>query len=124
MRRGITQLWYSWAANMITLIVVTVVLDGVSHSGAGSLIVAAVLFGILNTILKPVLKLFTLPVAVVTLGLVWFGVSMLMLAITSWIVDGFDIDGFMTLVWATLIVWVVNLVLDNVPGPWRGTRRD
>jgi uncharacterized membrane protein YvlD (DUF360 family) len=60
----------------------------------------------------------------VTLRLAWFGVSMLMLLITAWIVDSFDIDGFWALVWATLIVWVVNLLLDIVPGPWKHTRRD
>jgi uncharacterized membrane protein YvlD (DUF360 family) len=46
---------------------------------------------------------------------------MLMLLITKWIVSGFDINGFWTLVAATLIVWVVNLVLDFIPGPWQVT---
>ena len=39
-------------------------------------------------------------------------------------IDGFAIHGFGTLFWATVMVWVVNVVLDFVPGPWRGTRRD
>ena len=46
---------------------------------------------------------------------------MLMLVITKGIVSGFYIDGFWTLVVATLIVWVVNLVLDFTPGPWQVT---
>jgi uncharacterized membrane protein YvlD (DUF360 family) len=49
---------------------------------------------------------------------------MLMLLLTAAIVDSFDIHGFWALVWATLIVWLVNLALDVVPGPWRHTRRD
>jgi uncharacterized membrane protein YvlD (DUF360 family) len=49
---------------------------------------------------------------------------MLMLALTAAIVGSFEIHGFWALVWATVIVWVVNLVLDLVPGPWRHTRRD
>jgi uncharacterized membrane protein YvlD (DUF360 family) len=73
---------------------------------------------------KPLVKLITLPAAVLTLRLIWFLVAMAMLKLTAIIVDGFDIHGFMTLVWATLLVWVVNLVLDLAPGPWRGTRRD
>ena len=92
--------------------------------GIGDLLGAALLFGILNTLLKPVLKFVTLPLAIVTLRLAWFGVSMLMLLLTAWIVDSFGIDGFWALVWATIIVWVVNLLLDIVPGPWRHTRRD
>lgn len=118
------QLLLSWLANAVVLAVVTGVLSGVTADSAGSLIKAAALFGILNTIVKPVLRLLTLPLAVITLGLIWFGVAMVMLWLTSLFIDGFDIDGFMALVWATIIVWVVNVVLDFVPGPWRGTRRD
>jgi putative membrane protein len=100
------------------------VLDKVTIGGVGALLGAALLFGLLNTLVKPVLKLVTLPLAIVTLRLIWFGVSMLMLLLTAWIVDSFDIDGFWALVWATIIVWVVDLLLDLVPGPWQHTRGD
>jgi putative membrane protein len=118
------QLTLSWVANAVVLAIVTGVLSGVEVDSAGDLIRAALLFGILNTILKPVLRALTLPLAFITLGLIWFGVSMLMLWLTDLLVDGFDIHGFRSLVWATVVVWVVNVVLDFVPGPWRGTRRD
>jgi putative membrane protein len=118
------QLVLSWVANAVVLGIVTAVLSGVTADTAGDLIRAALLFGILNTVLKPVLRLLTLPLAFITLGLIWFGVSMLMLWLTSVLVSGFAIHGFKTLLWATIIVWAVNVVLDFVPGPWRGTRRD
>jgi len=118
------QLTLSWVANAVVLAVVTGVLSGVEVDSAGDLIGAALLFGILNTILKPLIRLLTLPLAVITLGLIWFGVAMLMLWLTDIFIDGFDIHGFRSLVWATVIVWAVNVVLDFVPGPWRGTRRD
>ena len=118
------QLTLSWIANAVVLGIVVAVLNGVTVDSAGDLIRAALLFGILNTILKPILRLLTLPLAFITLGLIWFGVSMLMLWLTDLLVSGFEIHGFMSLVWATIIVWAVNVVLDFVPGPWRGTRRD
>jgi len=118
------QLTLSWIANAVVLGIVVAVLNGVTVDSAGDLIRAALLFGILNTILKPILRLLTLPLAFITLGLIWFGVAMLMLWLTDVLVDGFDIHGFRSLVWATIIVWAVNVVLDFVPGPWRGTRRD
>jgi putative membrane protein len=118
------QLVLSWVANAVVLGIVVAVLDGVTVDTTGDLIRAALLFGILNTILKPILRLLTLPLAVITLGLIWFGVAMLMLWLTDLLVSGFDIHGFRALVWATIIVWAVNIVLDFVPGPWRGTRRD
>jgi putative membrane protein len=118
------QLVLSWVANAIVLAVVVAVLDGVTVDTTGDLIRAALLFGILNTILKPILRLLTLPLAFITLGLIWFGVAMLMLWLTDLLVSGFDIHGFRALFWATIVVWAVNIVLDFVPGPWRGTRRD
>jgi len=109
------RLLLSWAANAIALVVATLLLDRVSYGTKGDLVVAAVVFGLLNTILKPLLKLVTFPLAVLTLGIAWFAVSMLMLVLTDSLVDGFEIRGFWTLVWATLIVWAVNFVLDVVP---------
>lgn len=118
------QLVLSWVANAVVLGIVVAVLAGVTVDTAGDLIRAALLFGILNTILKPILRLLTLPLAFITLGLIWFGVAMLMLWLTDLFVTGFEIHGFRSLVEATIIVWAVNVVLDFVPGPWRGTRRD
>jgi putative membrane protein len=118
------QLTLLWVANAVVLAVVTAVLSGVKADTAGDLIRAALLFGILNTILKPFIRLLTLPLAVITLGLIWFGVAMLMLWLTAIFIEGFSIHGFATLLWATVIVWAVNVVLDFMPGPWRGTRRD
>jgi putative membrane protein len=118
------RLTLSWIANAIALIVVAVLFSGIDFDGAGSLLLAAALFGVLNTVVKPLLKLVTLPFAVITLGIVWYLVAMAMLALTALLVGGFHINGFWTLVEATFVIWLVNLVLDVVPGPWRGTRRD
>jgi len=118
------QLTLSWVANAVVLAIVTAVLSGVTSDEAGDLIRAALLFGILNTVLKPILRALTLPLAFITLGLIWFGVSMLMLWLTAVVISGFAIHGLGALFWATIMVWVVNVVLDFVPGPWRGTRRD
>jgi putative membrane protein len=108
------RLMLSWLENAIMLAVATVVLTNVTTTNAGDLILAAALFGILNTFVKPIARLVTLPFAVVTLGVVWFFVAMLMLWLTQAIVGGFDIHGFWTYVWATIIVWIVDVILDNV----------
>jgi putative membrane protein len=119
------RLAISWLTNALVLAVVAAVLSGVHVRNAGSLLLAAAVFGVLNTALKPLLRLITLPLAILTVGVAWFFVSLLMLAITKDIVSGFAIHGFWTLVKATLIVWLVNLVLDLTPGPWQitGKRR-
>ena len=119
------RLGISWLTNALVLAVVVVLLTDVRVKNVGSLLLAALVFGVLNTLLKPLLRLITLPLALLTFGIAWFFVSLLMLVITDDIVRGFTIHGFWTYVEATLIVWLVNLVLDFTPGPWQitGSRR-
>jgi putative membrane protein len=117
------RLAISWLTNALVLAVVAAVLRHVTVSTVGALLAAAAVFGVLNTVLKPLLRLVSLPLALVTFGIAWFFVSLLMLVLTRDIVGGFQIHGFWTLVDATLIVWLVNLVLDFTPGPWQITGR-
>ncbi len=105
----------SWAANAAVLAVTGWILSGVTfHGSAWAVIIAAAVFGVLNTILKPILKLITLPFAILTLGLVWFFVSMFTLWLTVLLVSKFDIDGFWNYVWATIIIWALNIMVDAI----------
>jgi putative membrane protein len=119
------RLALSWLTNAIVLAVVDGLVTGVHANSAGTLLAAAAVFGVLNTVLKPFLRLVTLPLAILTFGIAWFFVSLLMLVLTSDIISGFHIHGFWHFVEATLIVWFVNVVLDLTPGPWQltGERR-
>jgi putative membrane protein len=121
----LVRLGISWLTNALVLGIVTALLTDVRVKNFGTLLLAAVVFGVLNTILKPILRLITLPLAFVTLGIAWFFVSLLMLVITNDIVSGFSIHGFWTYVEATVIIWIVNVILDYTPGPWQitGKRR-
>jgi putative membrane protein len=111
----------SWAVNAVVLGVTGWLLSGVTfHGSAWTVIIAAAVFGILNTVLKPVLKLLTFPFAIVTLGIAWFFVSLFMLWLTVVIVPDFSIDGFWNYVWATVIIWALNMVVDAVLSPSRG----
>lgn len=111
----LARLALSWVLNAVVLAIVAGLLSGVTFNGSvGTLVIAAAVFGVLNTILKPLLMLLTFPLAIFTLGLAWFGVAMFMLWLTDAIVPDFDISGFWTLVAATIIVWASNLVFDLI----------
>lgn len=114
--RMLRWLAVSWLANAVVLGITAWILSGVSVNGSGwTLVWAAAVFGILNTGLKPLLKLVTLPVALLTFGVAWFFVSMLMLWLTDAIVGGFDVSGFWRgYVLATIVVWLANLAVDGV----------
>jgi putative membrane protein len=115
------RLAISWLTNALVLAIVAAVLRHVTVKNVGSLLAAAAVFGILNTLLKPLLRLVTVPLAILTFGIAWFFVSLLMLVLTKALVGGFHVHGFGTLVEATVIIWLVNLALDFVPGPWQVT---
>jgi putative membrane protein len=123
MWRARSLLW-SWLANAIALAAVVIIFHDVTIGGFFALLEAALIFGLLNTLVKPILKTLTLPLAVVTLRLIWFVIAAFLLKLTALLISSFDIHGFFTLLWATIVVWLVNLALDLAPGPWRGTRRD
>ena len=111
----IRWLLVSWAVNAVVLGVTGWILHGVTfHGSKWTVVWAALAFGILNTVLKPLLKLLTLPLALVSFGLAWFFVSMFMLWLTASIINGFDIRGFWNYVWATILVWACNVVIDSV----------
>jgi putative membrane protein len=115
----------SWAANAVVLAIAAGLLSGVTfHGSFGALVLASAVFGVLNTILKPILRLLTLPIAIITLGIAWFFVSLMMIWLTTLIVPKFDIDGFWNYVWATIIVWLANILVDAVLRPHRARRSD
>ncbi len=116
--RLIVQLGISWLCNALVLGIVVWMFTTVNSGSTGELFVAAAIFGVLNTFLKPLLRLLTLPLAFITLGLAWFAVSMLMLWITDALSNGLNIDGFWALVWATIVVGIVNFLLDIVFFLW------
>lgn len=109
-----------WGINTLALIVVDRLFDGVAIDGWFSLLLGAAVLTIGNAIVKPILALLTLPLIIVTFGLAYFAINVLMLALAEWIAPDFSIDGFWTYVGATIVVWLVNVtvgwLLDKVRG--------
>jgi putative membrane protein len=101
-----------WAFNFVALWVAAVLLSGIDYDGIGVLVVASLIFSIVNIFVRPLLIFFTLPLVIITLGIALFFINLLMLYLTSWIVDDFTIDTFWWAVLATIIVWLVNLILE------------
>jgi putative membrane protein len=97
--------------------------DSVLIDRWGPLLLGAAVLGLANAILKPILAILTLPLIVVTFGLAYFALNVAMLALAEWIAPDFSIDGFWTYVGATIVVWLVNLVVGWVLGAVTDDRR-
>ena len=111
----------AWAVDAAALGGAAWIFSGITVGGsAGTLILAALVYGILATFVKPVLKLLTFPLMLLTLGIAWFLVAMFILWLTDVIVGGFQIDGFWTLVGGTIVVWAVGAAADRWLFPKEG----
>ena len=110
----LARLAVAWAVNVLALWVAAKLFDGVTSSGWWALIIAGLVFGIVNALVRPVLIILSLPLVLVTLGFFLFFINMAMLALTDWAVSGFNIEGFWTYVGATIVVWLVNAAVETV----------
>jgi putative membrane protein len=103
-----------WGANIVALLVIDWLFDSVEIGRWGSVLLGAAVLGLANAFLKPVLTILTLPLILITLGLFYFALNIAMLALAELIAPDFVIDGFWTYVGATIVVWLVNWVLNSL----------
>ncbi len=109
-----------WGINILALIVIDWMFDGVVIDRWGPLLLGAFVLMVGNAIIKPILAILTLPLVILTFGLFYFVINVAMLALAEWIAPDFSIDGFWTYVGATIVVWLVNLVVGALLGKVRG----
>jgi putative membrane protein len=116
----IVRLLVLWGINVLALLVVDELFGSVNIGRWGSLLVGALVLMIGNAIIKPILAILTLPLVIVTFGLFYFAINVAMLALAELVATRFSIDGFWTYVGATIVVWLVNVVvgalLDRIRG--------
>jgi putative membrane protein len=102
----------SWACNVVALFMASWILSGVSYGDEWwTLLIAGVVFTLVNAFVKPILTVLSIPFIVVTLGLFYFLINILMLYLTDWLVSDFEIETFWWGVLAAIIVSVVNWIL-------------
>jgi putative membrane protein len=107
--------------NAAALWIAIQLVDGIEHRGSwSSLLIVALVFGVLNASIRPLLKLLSLPVIILTLGLFIFAINALMLMLTGWISGlldlGFYVAGFWDAFVGGLIISVVSFVLSLFTG--------
>jgi putative membrane protein len=100
------------AINALALWIADALWDSVSINGFWAYFIGALVLGIANAVLKPILAILTLPLIIVTLGLFYLLINIAMVALAEWIAPDFSIDGFWTYVGVVFIVWVVNWIAD------------
>lgn len=99
-----------WLINALALLLVTEILTGFQVDSFYHALIAALVLGLINAIIRPVLLVLTLPVNLLTLGLFTFVVNALMILLMGTIVKGVDIASFWTALAAAIILWAVSVI--------------
>ena len=116
-------LLFGWASNLLAIWVASIVFDGVTYDGKfWVLAVAALVFVLVNALVRPIVVLLALPAVILTFGIALLFVNALMLYLTDLIVPPFDVSGFWTYVGAAVIIWLVNMLVHAVFRPERRER--
>ena len=100
--------------NIFALYVVAYLVPGFEIEGLTAAVVAAIVIGVINTLIKPILQLIALPITIITFGIFAFVINVFLLWLASVIVPGFVIDGFWTAIISSIVLSLVSWFLNKI----------
>ena len=107
------KLLVKWLLSAAALLAVAYLYSGVQVNSFGAALMAALVIGLFNMVLRPVLVVLTLPVTVVTLGLFLFIINALMFWSAAGVLDGFYVRSFGAALWGSLIYSCFGIIIDS-----------
>lgn len=101
----------NWFLSALAIFAIAYFLPGVYVAGFFTAVVVALVLGLVNAFVKPVVLLLTLPINILTLGLFTLVVNTLMVLLATWIVPGFEVSNFLWALLFSVVLWFVNIFL-------------
>ncbi|MDO8618712.1 MAG: phage holin family protein [Candidatus Daviesbacteria bacterium] len=108
------SLLMTWLINAVTLIAATYVVPGFHVASFTTALVAAIVIGLINIFIKPLLVFITLPINLLTLGLFTFVINGVVLWLATQFVSGLTVDSAMSAILAALVISIVSTILSNI----------
>ncbi|MBI1283138.1 MAG: phage holin family protein [Thiobacillus sp.] len=109
-----------WILNAVALLAVTYLLPSIQVSGFGAALLAALVLGFINTLVRPVLAILTLPITLLTLGVFYLVLNGLLFWLASALIPGFNVAGFGSAVFGAIlygvIAWALSALIPNQKG--------
>ncbi|MCS1352218.1 phage holin family protein [Mechercharimyces sp. CAU 1602] len=102
--------------NGLAVFLAAQLISSISITGYGTAILVAIVLGLINTFIRPILKLFALPITILTLGLFTFVINALLFWLTGALVSGFEVDGFVAALLGSIVVSVIAWILEGIWG--------
>ena len=103
-----------WGVTSLSLWVASLMFHGISFSSNKSLLISALLLGLVNAVVKPVIIILTIPLTLITFGFFLLVINALMMMLVSALVPGFRVSGFWTAFFASIVVTVVSLFIGTM----------
>ena len=103
-----------WGVTSLSLWIASLMFPGISFSSKKSLFISALLLGLVNAVVKPVIIILTIPLTLITFGFFLLVINALMMMLVSALVPGFRISGFWTAFFASIVVTVVSLFIGTM----------
>jgi len=102
-----------WVLNALVLMIIPRIVQGISISNFSSALIAVLILGLVNALIRPILLIFTLPINILTLGLFTLVVNALMFWLVSTIVPGFNITNFWAAFWGALVYSIISIIINS-----------
>lgn len=112
-----------WLLNAVALLVTAWLVPGMQINGFGAALIAALVLGIVNAIIRPVILFFTLPLTILTLGLFTLVINAFMLLIVRSVVNGFMVSGFWAAFFGSIVLTIASGLLSAIILDHSGKRR-
>lgn len=101
----------NWLLSGLAIVITAYLLPGVHLSGIKAALLTAIVLGLINAVIKPVLKLLTLPLTIMTLGLFSLVLNALLIMLTAKLAPGFQVQGFLWAVAFSVVLTITNWIL-------------
>ena len=108
------KLLLTWALNAVALLLVPYIVPGIQIESFGSALVAVVILGLVNAVIRPVFILLTLPVTLLTLGLFLFVINAMMFWWVGDLLSGFKVDGFFAALFGSIVYSIASWFLSSL----------
>lgn len=105
-----------WLVSAVSIYIIAYLMVGIEVSGFEATLIAAAILGIVNTIVKPLLLFFTLPINIMTLGLFTFVINGVVLWATASFVNGFEVRGLFDAIVGSILISITNMLIGGLLG--------
>jgi putative membrane protein len=113
----VTNILTNWLLSALTIFLISQYIKGFYVDSFQTALIVAIVLGIFNAFVKPVLVILTLPINILTLGLFTFVINAFLIMATDYFVKGFTVTSFTPALIAAIVLWLINIVISKLAFP-------